>query len=552
MEKTNQTAMVEESWRAALYLRLSKEDGDKEESYSIANQRELLLSHIQKHLSDVTVVAERVDDGYSGANFQRPAFIEMIEEIRAGKINCVIVKDLSRFGRNFSESGKYIEQVFPFLGVRFISVNDAYDSLAKKGRSDDIVLPFLNLINDSYCRDISIKIRSQLDVKRKKGDFIGAFAVYGYLRDEKNHNKLVIDEPAADVVKLIFQWKQDGHNARAIADKLNGLGIPSPMEYKKSLGLKYSTPFAKPGKTMWSAVAVLRILRDETYTGVMVQGKCATPNHKVKKRFKKPEVDWTRVDGTHEAVISLEDFELVARLLQCDTRKSPGAETVYPLSGMAKCGLCGENMIRKPMNVGGKCYVYYACCRGCKGARIAEDALIGAVAAALQSHIGNIMNLDRVLRFIDNLPLKQEDVQKLDGQIIERRAEIERYESRIASLYDNWQNGTITKDDFLNLKTRFNTLKEDAEQAIISLSREIGDIISCGGEKVQWIERFKQYHDFTEITRRMVITLVDTIIVHPGSRLDILFRYRYDYERCVSFAKAVCQLHDVPGVGEVA
>ena len=551
MEKTDQT-VLSEGWKAALYLRLSKEDGDKEESDSISNQRGLLLSHIQRNLPDVTVAAEKIDDGFSGANFQRPRFIEMMEDIRAGKINCVIVKDLSRFGRDFTESGKYIEHVFPFLGVRFISVNDGIDSLAKKGRNDDIVVPFLNLINDAYSRDISVKIRSQLDSKRKKGDFIGAFAIFGYLRDEKNRNRLVVDRPAADVVKLIYRWKLDGKSAQAISDKLNLMGIPSPMEYKKSLGMKYSTSFAKPGKTKWSPVAVFRILRDENYTGVIVQGKCATPNHKVKKKFNKPEADWVRVDGMHEPIISHEDWCLVAKLLERDTRTSPGAETVYPFSGMAKCGLCGENMIRKTVKANGKSYIYFVCCRNCKGSRIAENTLTGAVAATLRSHIGNILNLERILRFIDTLPLKQEDVQKMDGQIADRRANIIHYDKMLFSLYDNLQLGIIGEEEQLRLRAQYTALKEDAEQAIISLSREIKDIISCSGEKSQWIERFRQYHDFNEITRRMVITLIDTITVHPGSRLDILFRYRYDYERAISFAKAVSQLHDVPGVKEVA
>ena len=537
-----------EGWRAALYLRLSKEDGDKEESDSISGQRDLVLTHIKRHLPDVAVIAEMVDDGFSGATFQRPRFIEMMEEIRAGKINCVIVKDLSRFGRNFSESGKYIEQIFPFLGVRFIAVNDGIDSVAKKSRSDEIVVPFLNLINDAYCRDISVKIRSQLDTKRKKGDFIGAFAVFGYLRDENNKNKLAIDDTAADVVRLIFRWKLDGQSAQTIADRLNKNGIPSPMEYKKSLGMKYSTSFAKPGRTLWSPVAVFRVLKDEVYTGVMIQGKCATPNHKIKKKFMKPESDWARIDGTHEAIIGIEDFALTQQLLERDTRTSPGAETVYPFSGIAKCGLCGENMIRKTVKSNGKSYIYFVCCRNCKGARIAEDNLTGAVAGALQMHINNIINLERVLSFIDDLPLKQEEVQKLDGQIAARRTEIERYEKLVFSLYENMQSGIIDEDEYRVMKTRYNSLKNDAEQAVASLSREIGDIIALGGEKNLWIERFRQYHDFNEVSRRMVITLIDTVTVHPGSRLDILFRYRYDYERAVSFALAVNSIHTVPGV----
>ncbi len=217
-----------EDWKAALYVRLSKEDGDKEESDSITNQKELLRNYV-KTSNGIVIVSERVDDGFSGASFQRPDFLKMIEDIRAGLVNCVIVKDLSRFGRDFAEAGKYIEHVFPFLGVRFISVNDGIDTIKNKSQSDNIVIPFLNLVNDAYCRDISIKIRSQLDTKRKKGDFIGAFAVYGYKRQENNKNKLVIDEYAAGIVKQIFGWKLEGMSQQGIADRLNSLGILSPM-----------------------------------------------------------------------------------------------------------------------------------------------------------------------------------------------------------------------------------------------------------------------------------------------------------------------------------
>jgi len=533
-------------WCVCPYLRISKEDGDKEESESITNQRALLLAHARK-LPNATIVDEKIDDGWSGANFQRPAFIEMMEDIRAGKINCVIVKDLTRFGRNFGESGKYIEHVFPFLGVRFISVNDGIDSMNKKGRSDDIVVPFLNLISDAYCRDISIKIRSQLDTKRKKGDFVGAFAVYGYKRDECNHNRLAIDKDAADVVKLIYQWKLDGQSAEGIADKLNTLGILSPMAYKKAQGLKFSTSFAVSANTKWSAMAVFRILKDETYTGVMIQGKVATPNHKVKKKFQKPAADWARVDGMHEPVISLGDFNLVQRLLERDTRTPAGSDAVYPFSGMARCGLCGENMVRKTSHSNGKAYVYFVCCRRCKGARISEEVLTECVTTALKSHIHNIMNLDRVLRFIDDLPLKQDEVQKLDGQIIAKRAEVERYNRLVFSLYENLESGVIDETAYRQMHTHYTKLREEAEQAINSLSREIEDIINAGGEKNIWIERFREYQDFTLLTRRMVVSLVDVVTVHTGNKLDILFRYRYDYERCVSFVKAVGQLHTIPG-----
>jgi len=450
-------------------------------------------------------------------------------------------------------------------------VNDGIDSINKKGRSDDIVVPFLNLVSDAYCRDISIKIRSQLDIKRKKGDFVGAFAVYGYKRSKSNNNRLVIDELAADVVKMIYCWKLDGQSAEGIANKLNTLGIPSPMAYKKAQGLNYSTPFAFLGSqninndgstngkegstksktstssTKWSAMAVSRILKDETYTGVMIQGKVATPNHKVKKKFQKPTADWARVDGMHEPIINLGDFNIVQRLLERDTRTPAGGEAVYPFSGMARCGICGENMVRKTSHSNGKAYVYFVCCRRCKGSRITEDLLTQCVKAALKSHIDNIINLDRILQFIDDLPLKQDKVQKLDSQIVAKRAEMKRCEVLVMSLYENMESGIISKTEYRQMKARYNALRSDAEQDINSLGREIEDIINAGGEKNRWIEQFKIHQDFSELSRRMVVSLVDMITVHPSNKLDLLFRYRYDYERCISFVRAViptCNLNN--------
>ena len=221
-------------------MRLSKEDGDKVESDSIVNQKELIRQYL-KDKPDIEVHSVRVDDGYSGANFDRPAFQQMLKDIRGGLIDCVIVKDLSRFARNFVEAGRFLDQEFPLYGVRFIAINDGYDSIQRKGGADDIVLPFKNLVNDAYCRDISVKIRSQLEVKRKKGDFIGSFAVYGYLKDPDDRHKLVIDEYAADVVRDIFKWKLEGLSQQRIAERLDDQGILSPMEYKRYCGMKYKS-----------------------------------------------------------------------------------------------------------------------------------------------------------------------------------------------------------------------------------------------------------------------------------------------------------------------
>ena len=214
-------AKKQAEYDADLYLRLSHEDGDKAESDSIANQRELLMDYLSSH-PEIRLHEVRTDDGYSGVNYDRPGFIQMMEAVKAGEINCIIVKDFSRLGRNFIETGKYIEKIFPFMGVRFISVNDDYDSARPRTSSDNLIVPVKNLMNDAYCRDISIKIRSHLDIKRKKGQCIAPFAVYGYQKDEENKNHLVIDEKPAAVVREIFKKKLEGYSAQAIADWLNG------------------------------------------------------------------------------------------------------------------------------------------------------------------------------------------------------------------------------------------------------------------------------------------------------------------------------------------
>lgn len=245
-------------YRTALYLRLSREDGDKTESDSIANQRTLLEAYAIDH-PELCIVDEFVDDGYSGSNFERPAFQNLFRELEQGTINCVLVKDLSRFGRNYIEVGRYLERIFPVMRVRLIAVTDNYDSQSAWKTSDSIMVPMRNLLNDAYCRDISVKIKSQLAVKRKRGDFVGSFAAYGYQKDPANYTKLIVDELAAETVQDIFRWKISGMNNQSIADRLNAKKVPSPAARKLQSGAKLSLHFRKSDEPPWSAKAVDRM-----------------------------------------------------------------------------------------------------------------------------------------------------------------------------------------------------------------------------------------------------------------------------------------------------
>jgi DNA invertase Pin-like site-specific DNA recombinase len=523
-------------------LRLSKEDGDKAESDSITNQRELVSGYVNS-LPNIIIVSERIDDGFSGASFDRPAFNAMMDDVRAGRVDCVAVKDLSRFGRNYTEAGRYIENVFPFMGVRFLAVNDGIDSAAKKSYGDNILIPFKNLINDAYCRDISVKIRSQLEIKRKKGDFIGSFAVYGYLKDDSRKNRLVVDEYAAETVRDIFKWKIEGMSQQGIADRLNALGVLSPYEYKRSLGLRLSTSFKQSVQAKWSAVAVGRILKDEIYIGTLAQGKTSTPNHKVRKKHKKSQEDWVRAFDAHEPVVSRDEFELARSLLLKDTRIAPNENTVYLFSGMLKCADCDENMIRKTVPNGGRRYYYYVCGRSkkgsCRGHSISESQLTESVAASLQAHIDFILDVERILLFIDTLPLKRDEVQKLDKQIIRKKEDIERVKGLKVSLYENMMSGVIDEQEYAELRKRYNAQLDEAERALLTLGSEIDGILNCAGEKNFWIEQFKAHQNFSELTRKIIVTLIDGITVHEGNRIEIAPKYKSNLETVMNFIHAV-------------
>ncbi len=290
-------------YKAIDYLRLSKDDGDEAESNSIKNQRTLITDFVARH-SDIKLVDEKVDDGYSGVTFDRPGFQEMMELVRAGKVNCVIVKDLSRFGRNFVESGKYIQQIFPFLNVRFIAINDNYDSLKADYQTSNLYVPIKNLFNDAYSRDVSIKMRSFYDYKRRNGQVTGPFAVYGYLID-KVTKKLIVDENVSGVVQSIFSARLFGLSNQDIADRLNEQQILCPSEYKKSIGLKYKSGFRQKVNAKWTASSVKNILTNAVYTGRLELGKTYRPNYKVKKPFAASKERWVCYENAQRIDVAM-------------------------------------------------------------------------------------------------------------------------------------------------------------------------------------------------------------------------------------------------------
>ena len=519
-------------WNATLYLRLSRDDGDKEESNSITGQRELLRDYISQR-PELREYAVRVDDGFSGSTFERPSFQKMIEDVKAGRTDCIVVKDLSRFGRNYLDAGEYIEKIFPFLGVRFIAVNDHYDSLGDKKASDDLIIPFKNLINEAYCRDISVKIRSQLEIKRKNGQFLGSFATFGYLKDEQNKNKLVVDEYAADIVRDIFKWKLEGVSPQDIADALNKLGILSPMEYKRSLVMKFTTSFKTNTKALWSAGTVIRILKNPIYTGVLVQGKETTPSYKVHKRITKDESEWIVIEDSHEAIISKIDFNSVQKILKLDTRRSPDDEAVQLFSGMVFCGDCGASMVRKTVPAGGKKYVYYVCSahkqdKSCSPHRMRDIVLEGIVLDSLKQHIREVVDMSELIEITDTAPLRTAQAQKVQRQLDKKHEEYEKLQKLLMSLYENLTDGIIDREEYARLKQSFAIRADETEKQMDALRESLTDIQNHGTENA-WTDEFIKRQGLTALDRAVVVALIDKILIHSDDVVEIIYRWQDEF-----------------------
>ncbi len=520
---------TDRKYNGVIYIRLSKDDGCKKESNSVSNQRELIYAFLKKN-PDIQLIAEKVDDGYSGINYERPAFQEMIDLVKNGKVNCIIVKDLSRFGRDYIETGRYIEKLFPLLSVRFIAINDSYDSLKNQSITDSLLIPFKNLINDSYSRDISTKVRSSLLVRQKKGEHTGSFPLYGYAKSKDNHKKLIIDDYAVDVVRDIFKMRIKGYSTGKIADVLNQQGILSPYEYKQALGYSYKNPFKVHKTAQWSASTIERILKNEMYTGVMVQGRSGRINYKLKKRITKPEEEWIRVEGTHPAIISKDSFSLVEAIAKLDTRRSERRDMVYPFSGLLYCGNCMNTMVRKTVKSSTKDYVYYICSTykadkyQCTSHRISELSLNKTVLAVLNTLINLIVKAEEMLIFYENMPMNDSQYIKVYRRIVFQENELEKYKKLIAGLYEDVKDGIITKTDYYDMKDAFEVRSSQIQKQLRDLQNQADDIIKSKG-KSKRIKEFIENKNITEITRALIVLLIERIIIVNKKKIIINFRF---------------------------
>lgn len=517
----------------ATYIRLSVEDGDltggsKVESNSVVNQRMLLSEFIQSRedLKDCQVV-EFCDDGYTGTNFERPGFQEMMVQVKLKQIDCIVVKDLSRFGREYLDVSSYLELILPVFDIRFISVNDRFDSNDYVGTTGGMELAFRNLINGMYSRDISMKVKSARKTRERRGEYMGGHPFYGYLKDSLNRHHLVVDEEARPVIERIFRMSADGVSTMAIAKVLNEEGIPSPVELKKSRGIGYSKPLAEE-KALWIQASVRKILRDERYTGKMVSNvrSSAFVGKNIMVNNKKS--DWIVVDNTHEAIISRELFEEANGALS-GRAKAFNRNTNWKASGnLFVCGFCGRKLLKSS---GRETYLY------CQKAKYLEDTDCSRIHEDLEKIQQKVVDTLRVLglaaaeRAVVERKKVVSDLNMLKKQVDSLAKQLEKGKLEKRYLYEHYREGGLTKEEFMKKREQHEERLGQMELRIRELEEKILAEEKRQQEETQVQEELRTVLDLPAYDPGVVGQIVERIVVYEGGRMELVMKSRDVYER---------------------
>ena len=514
---------TENKYKTALYIRLSREDGDKIESDSIINQRHMLEAFIENNNNEFTLTDIYCDDNFTGTNFNRPSFKKMIEDVKSKKINCIIVKDLSRFGRDYIDTGMYLERFFPEYNVRFIALNDNIDS---EKMQYDMLMPVRNIFNEQYARDISKKVQSAFKTKQMRGEFIGAFASYGYIKDPKNKNKLIVDEYASLIVKRIFKLFLEGKGKISIAMILNREKILCPSEYKKQNGLNYNNGQKLEGTQYWTYATIHRMLNNEIYLGNMVQHKNNRSNFRKKASLTVEKDEWIIVENTHDAIIDKETWNLAKDLLKRDTRVVDFKSKISLFAGFVKCADCGRALCRTVRNNTASylCGSYKRYGVGiCSSHSIKEEILQEIILNELRNFIGNILNIDKLL---DEVSINQQSLisrKNIESNLAKLEADKSKVFKLKKAIYEDYKLGDLSRDDYLRYKEDYGKQEENIDLQIESLNEEYKN------KKIMierdWIKQFKKYKNITELDRDILATFIENIFVSEDKKIEIKFKF---------------------------
>lgn len=497
----------------AIYCRLSVDDGTNLESMSIASQKAMLIEYVKKQ--GWKLVEIYVDDGYSGVNFERPAFQRMIHDIEQGRINLVIVKDLSRLGRNYIMCGQYTEIYFPEKNVRFIALNDGIDTLY----SNNDIAPFKNILNDMYAKDISVKVRSSLHAKARKGEFLAPYAPYGFLKSQEDKHILIINEEVAPNIRRMFELSVSGVSTKKIAKILEKDGVLTPLDYRN-----FRSHNTKEGKFQkeysWAGTVVRQILRNPVYAGHNVQCKKRVQSYRNKKIVPNNREDWVVVENTHQAIVSQELFDEVQKALDGRLRfvKRTGEPQIF--SKLFYCAECGHCMLHHDRTNHPK---YYSCgkyrsdgVKACTSHHITYDNLCEIVLKDIQSHVKLVEEDEgRAIQEILSVKCSAEEKQlaKAKKELKQSKKRLEEMDTRIKRVYEDNLSGKIPDDLFSVFITDYQNEKQTLTETVKALEDEVSSLQENRTDVSRFVALLKEYTDITTLDRQVLTALIDKITI---------------------------------------
>ena len=509
-------AQAQKKYRAAAYVRLSVEDSGKPGADTIEGQKNLLLRFIENDPT-LTLYGLFCDNGQTGTDFNRPQFEKMMEEVRKGHIDCIVVKDLSRFGRDYLTVGDYISRVFPFLGVRFISVNDGFDS-SNPLDIDSLDTSFRTLIYDLYSRDLSRRVKNAKKARAECGAFLSPYAPYGYVKDPKDKNHLLIDTEAAVVIRRIFQRAADGLKAWEIAAELNGDGICSPKNYNVEAGCTRTPWRSIQEENLWTASLVAKFLRDERYIGKTVYGKRSRDIVGSTHTVKISRNDWIVVPDRHEAIVPEALFEKAQACMREYREYEAASGSGNPLKRKVVCGVCGHAMQRDNKKNGSYRCVMKRLNTGfdCSEDRIPEPDILEAVIDTIQVYAQYAVSIDRLLQ--TRQEQRQLDRKQAQRQLQTLQSRKARLDKRLQDLYERLVEDEISRESFAAQKKALTAQAEDISHTVLELERKISGSDDNGNAV---IEQFKSYAGITALTKEISTDLLHSVTIYPDGRMDI-------------------------------
>lgn len=501
-------------WRAGAYIRLSREDDLKaDESKSIKAQRQLLQKFFEER-PEICLADFYVDDGYSGTDLDRPCFRALQDSYENGRVNCVVVKDLSRLARNYEEASNLVKVIFPFYRIRFISINDRIDSFLDPDSVNRLDVSFKNIMNDEYSRDLSKKVRSATEIKRRKGEFLGAFAPFGYQKDRDDHHKLIIDDDAARIVRSIFEEYVRCPNFSRLAQKLTDAGVPCPIAYKRQAGskLKNNCPLQY---SVWNASSIKRILTSEVYLGGLTQQKVGVISYKNHKIVQRPREEWITVKETHEPIVSEELFARVKQLIGERHKEKTRIEMPSLFGKVVRCGNCGY-----PLSVtnymGQDRYRAYYCSSkykrrsNCNCIRIRESAIEEIVKSTLNAYLKIFLKFKTFSENKTNSSMKR--VKTMDESDLEKQKR---------ELYLRYKSGNMTEMQYRSERTRLEAAFEQKKDDTMPDQPRL--------EECTFFDLFSGRRFFKRITKEIADNFIKEIKVYSKTKVEVTFKFADEF-----------------------